>query len=99
MKNTVIVLEETYYNPQALQSNSSFADLLQRGVEVVLQLLQTGALPSEGELLIAIVARFLGDDEGDNTEVGEEEAEEDDPPVSQGGGEVALEGGSDLDCG
>jgi hypothetical protein len=41
----------TYYKPHALQRRSSLADLRQRGVEVDSQLLQIGALPSEGVLL------------------------------------------------
>lgn len=89
---------KTYYNPHALQSNSSFADLLQSGVDVVLQLLQTGAFPSEGELLIA-TDLLLGDEDGEMTDVGEEDADEEDAPKSHGGGgEGAREGGNDLDC-
>lgn len=73
-----------------MQSSSSFADLLHNGVEAVLQLLQMGAFPSEGELLIGAVARRCGI-EG---EIGEELV-----VVSHGGGgETALEGGNDLEC-
>lgn len=63
----------------------------------MLQLLQTGAFPSDGELLMAIDLLF-GEEDGEMTDVGEEDAEEEDPPKSHGGGgEGALEGGNDLD--
>lgn len=64
----------------------------------MLQLLQTGAFPSDGELLIATDLLF-GDEDGEMTDVGEEDAEDEDPPKSHGnGGEGAREGGNDLDC-
>lgn len=96
--------KKTYYNPQALQSNSSLADLLQSGVDAVPQLLQIGAFPSDGEVLIGPIALFCvvvvvaeGEAELDFAFfAGAADVEEEGEGC--GGGEAAREGGNDLEC-